>query len=60
MSEQDKGHDELIADLEIIMAEARAFEFHGFKNEAYATPKSALADLLMKVAKNVIDGKYDN
>lgn len=56
----ERGHQNLIEDLEILLVEARNFEFHDFKNEKYATPKVELAGRLETLRANVINGKYDN
>ena len=56
----ERGHQNLIEDLEILLVEARNFEFHDFKYEKYATPKVELAGRLETLRANVINGKYDN
>lgn len=56
----DKGHDNLLSDLEKLLLEAQNEEFHDFKNNKYAAPKMELASQLEALRKNVIDGKYDN
>ena len=58
--ENNKGHDNLINDLDGLLKEAISFAFHDFKNEKYDTPKVALRERLLKLAENVVDGKYDN
>lgn len=57
---EDKGHIDLIRDLEIVQNEAKNFEFHDFKNQKYAMPKASLIHLLEAIVENVKDGKYDN
>jgi hypothetical protein len=56
----DAGHKALLADLEALLAEARAFQFHDFRNEKYATPKIALHRKLQAIAEKVTMGDYDN
>lgn len=58
--ENDKGHEELIRDIEYLLDEAKAFTFHDFKNEVYAFPKKTLVERLEMIKENVISGKYDN
>jgi hypothetical protein len=56
----DAGHRALLADLEALLAEARAGQFHDFRNEKYATPKIALHRKLQALAEKVKAGDYDN
>lgn len=57
--EREEGHENLLMDIADLGYEAQNFEFHDFKNKKYATPKVALRDKLMKMAQNVIEGRYD-
>ena len=57
---KDKGHEELMRDITILYNEAKTFEFHDFKNDAYATPKVLLRSLFLMMAEKVVEGKYDN
>jgi hypothetical protein len=57
---QDRGHDELIADLEELLRRAHDFDFHDFKNRLFATPKSELVRNLQAIIGNTRKGKYDN
>jgi len=56
----DKGHEKLVADLEKMLAEAKAFQFHDFKNTDYKAPKIVLADRFRIMRRDTINGKYDN
>jgi len=56
----DKGHMNLLVDLELVLAEARAKEYHDFENETYATPKMELVRKLESIINNTKNGKYDN
>jgi hypothetical protein len=56
----DKGHEELLRDLKIVLVMAERFEFHDFKNERFATPKVELVKILDLMIGNVKVGKYDN
>lgn len=56
----DKGHTHLIEDLETILTEAKAFEFHDFLNENYALPKNQLRAYLQRMMEKVEHGDYDN
>jgi len=49
----------LVEDLEKLLAEAKAGEFGDFTNEKYPAPKMALAEQLLQLRQNVIDGRYD-
>jgi hypothetical protein len=56
----DKGHEQLIADLEAVLAEAKEYQFHDFRNRKYALPKIALNNSLGKIAARCQEGEYDN
>ncbi len=56
----DPGHENLINDLKDLLIESVAYEFHDFKNQNYAAPKIVLRNKLLKMAENVVDGRYDN
>lgn len=56
----DKGHQQLIQDIEGLLAEASLYEFHDFKNNKYATPKVELVNKLNDIATKVKNGAYDN
>ena len=58
--DKNKGHEKLMQDLTELLSEAYNYEFHDFKNRKYATPKVELNSKLNILAKNVIEGKYDN
>lgn len=60
MEDKEKGHDNLMADLAMLVQEAGLREFHDFDNTAYATPKVALVQKLEAIINNVKIGKYDN
>lgn len=60
MTDVMTGHQILIADLMELLAEARAFQFHDFKNTDYATPKVALDQRFRELSENTRDGRYDN
>ena len=49
----------LITDIESLLAEAKNGEFGDFTNQKYATPKVELRNQLLKLAENVVNGKYD-
>lgn len=55
----EKGQQELVADLEALLAEAKRGEFSDFQNEKYPAPKRALVNRLDHIRENVISGKYD-
>lgn len=57
---QPTGHQALCDDLNNLLQEAKAGEFGDFTNEKYATPKVALRSILLLLADNVINGKYDD
>ncbi len=56
----DQGHLDLVEDVEIILNEAKDFQFHDFKNQAYAAPKMAFNEKMEWLIKNMKAGKYDN
>lgn len=60
MIPEDRGHKQLLVDLEFILSEAKNFQYHDFRNEAYATPKIELVNHLSKVIENAKQGLYDN
>lgn len=55
----EAGQKVLIADLESLLALAKAGEFGDFTSTKFAAPKLALADRLQDLRQNVINGKYD-
>lgn len=57
---EDGGHNLLIQDLEQILAEAKALQFHDFLNTAYAAPKVQLERFLEQMRQATMNGKYDN
>lgn len=56
----DIGHDALVHDLEELLADAKRFEFHDFKNSTFAAPKVALAQRFNYLREQVVRGRYDN
>lgn len=56
----DRGHLNLLNDLNELMVEARGYQFHDFKNTDYAAPKTALYERLKELAISVHAGRYDN
>ena len=60
MENIDKGHEDLVSHLELLLIEAKEFEFHDFKNNEYPAPKIELVSRLELLKKNAIDGVYDN
>lgn len=56
----DKRHIKLVKDLENLLEEAKAFEFHDFKNDKYAAPKMELVGFLLAMVDKVKEGGYDN
>lgn len=60
MSVNSKGHNNLILDILNLLEEAKAGEFGDFTNEKYPAPKMALAEQLLQLRQNVIDGRYDD
>lgn len=59
MEKEEKGHTALIDDLTNLLAEAKEYQFHDFRNTKYAAPKMELAAQLLTLRENVINGKYD-
>ena len=57
---EDKGHDNLINDLEKLFEEAKNYAYHDFKNKEHALPKMVLKSILLDLADNVVEGRYDN
>ena len=55
----EEGSKLLLMDLEILINDAEAGEFGDFTNEKYATPKVTLRKMLLELADNVEQGKYD-
>ena len=56
----DEGHLNLIRDIQALLYEAEAGEFHDFANEKYALPKVELSNKLHDMRMGVIEGRYDN
>lgn len=56
----DKGQENLVKDLNEILADAKSGQFGDFTNDLYPAPKLELAAQLLKLRDNVIQGKYDN
>ena len=56
----DKGHKLLLRDLDALLSEARAYQFHDFKNTNYPTPKIALHRRLGVIQEKIKAGDYDN
>lgn len=54
------GHTALMEDLLGLMREASEFQFHDYKNTKYATPKVELRSKLLRMADQVMEGRYDN
>ena len=57
---EDKGHANLLKDLEDLLDQARKHEFHDFKNKTYAMPKMELNQKLLNLSELVKQGRYDN
>lgn len=64
---QDVGHQKMVKDLEemagimnAILGEAKAFQFHDFKNTKYPFPKTILKTKLEWIIEKIIAGEYDN
>lgn len=55
----DVGDDNLLYDLNNLLARATGGAFHDFKSES-ATPKMDLAASLQELYANVKSGRYDN
>lgn len=56
----DKGHENLILDLKMLLQLAESYEYHDFKNTMFAAPKSALINTLFGLAEKAKQGEYDN
>lgn len=56
----DSGHEMLLTDLSAMLLDAVRGEFHDFANEKYPAPKMTLYQMLIDLANNTKDGKYDN
>lgn len=54
------SHEQLINDLQVLLDQGKAFEFHDFKNNKYSSPKTELIKKLAEISENVVSGKYDN
>lgn len=54
------GHDALVLELGKLLAEAKDFQFHDYRNSKYAAPKVELHKKLLQLARDVQSGKYDN
>ncbi len=54
------GHMALLEDIRKLLSEAESMEFHDFCNRKYATPKVELRNQLLKIADQVVEGRYDN
>jgi len=59
---QDKngGYNNLMQDLSELLQEAKNYQFDDFRNDKYAAPKVELRNQLLKLAQNVVEGRYDN
>lgn len=60
MNERNQGHEDLLQDLETLLEQAKAYQFHDFRNEDYAMPKVELVKKLDAIASQTKSGKYDN
>lgn len=60
MTDNDRGHRRLVADITELLREAEAGEFHDFRNEKYAAPKLALHQRLHELDQKMQAGEYDN
>jgi len=47
-------------DLSELLQEAKNYQFDDFRNDKYAAPKVELRNQLLKLAQNVVEGRYDN
>lgn len=56
----DNGHISLSCDIQSLLDEATAYQYHDFKNRTYPAPKLALIQKLEWLIKNAKEGKYDN
>lgn len=56
----DQGHDQLLDDLTILLAMAKDYRFHDFKNIQYPDPKTQLIIALEALIIKVKSGRYDN
>lgn len=54
----DHGSRVLIDDLKSLIQEAQKGQFGDFTSD-YATPKMELANKLLKLRENVLNGRYD-
>lgn len=58
--DENQGHEKLMMDLCTLVVEAAEYQFHDFRNAKYAAPKIELRTQLLKLADNVVNGRYDN
>ena len=58
--DEEKGYNNLMQDLIELLRQAKDFEFDDFKNTKYIAPKVQLRNIFLKLAQNVIEGRYDN
>ena len=58
--ETDNPHDNLINDVKNLLNDVENYEFHDFRNSAYAMPKVALITRLEALIEKTKEGKYDN
>lgn len=56
----DPAHYKLIADLEGLVTEAKAGNFHDTESKEYLAPKMALSNKLRIMRNDVLNGKYNN
>jgi|SRR5215204_4501008 len=56
----DKGHENLVNDLDELLDMVDEFDFHDFRSKKLAIPKVELRKRLLELADNVVGGKYDN
>lgn len=56
----DIGHDNLICDLNELLAYALKKEFHDFANSKFVAPKIALVETLEAIIQSAKSGRYDN
>lgn len=56
----DKGHDQLLDDLELLLKEAENFDYHDYKSQKHAAPKIVLVGELDKIMARVKNGWYNN
>lgn len=56
----DKGHTELIEDLQALLKEAESKAFHDFENTEHAGPKFMLVSRFDRLKQKAMRGGYDN